>query len=376
MEKIGIFGGSFDPVHNEHIAVAKSALSELKLDKLIIVPAGRPPHKTERVLSGGGDRLMMAKLSFKDIPKTEVSSYETAKNGKSFSFETVEYFKNLYPKAKLFFIMGADMLVDFPTWKNPGIITGAAKLVVAGRGQTVQSEADAQKTIKVLFNADVKFLKFKGGNISSTKVRMLEMFGRDVSAYVPAAVDEYISENNLYPPDSAIAFALKYLTPKRARHSALVAACALEKAKQLKLGADKIIAAAALHDVAKNLQPEDIPGFVAPQDIPKPVVHQFAGAYMAEKIYGLDDAEIIDAIKYHCSGKAEMTDLGKLLYVSDMIEDDRDFPGADKLRALFKTDFEECFRRCLKSSYLHLKKTAKKSEIYAETLNAYNYYRQ
>ena len=107
--------------------------------------------------------------------------------------------------------------------------------------------------------------------------------------------------------------------------------------------------------------------------MPKPVVHAFLGAFVAEKYLGITDAEIIDAIRYHTSGKADMSLLSKLIFVADMVEEGRTYEGVEKLRELYENaDFEKCFIECLKEEFVHL--INKKASIYYETINAINYY--
>ena len=113
--KIAIFGGSFDPPHIEHVRLAQSAVKSLKLDTLFIMPAHTPPHKKGKALSSDEDRLAMCRLAFKKCPKAEVSDYEISRGGTSYTYLTCRYFKEAYPDAELFFLVGTDMLRDFPS---------------------------------------------------------------------------------------------------------------------------------------------------------------------------------------------------------------------------------------------------------------------
>ena len=116
-------------------------------------------------------------------------------------------------------------------------------------------------------------------------------------------------------------------------------------------------------------------GEVLPENVPAPVVHAFLGAYIAEKVLGVTDKEILDAIRYHTSGRANMSTLEKLIFVADMVEEGRTYEGVEYLRDLYeKEDFEHCFRECLKEEVVHL--INKKQYIYEKTLEAYDYYKQ
>ena len=162
------------------------------------------------------------------------------------------------------------------------------------------------------------------------------------------------------------------LPQKRLIHTANVAVCALKKLRETGLSEEKVLTAAILHDCAKYADLRDYPDFKLPEGVPEPVVHAFLGAYIAENVIGIKDEEVIDAIRYHTSGKAKMTTLGKLIFVADMIEKGRDYEGVEKLRAKYEEGLDECFKECLKEEVLHL--LNKKSYIYGETLNAYEYY--
>ena len=117
--RIGIFGGSFDPVHKEHTNFVRAAVENLRLDKVFVMPAHIPPHKLGKTLSSNVDRLQMCKIAFLDIEQAEVSDYEMTQDGPSYTHLTCAHFKNKYPEAELFFLVGTDMLRDFPTWKEP-----------------------------------------------------------------------------------------------------------------------------------------------------------------------------------------------------------------------------------------------------------------
>jgi predicted HD superfamily hydrolase involved in NAD metabolism len=157
------------------------------------------------------------------------------------------------------------------------------------------------------------------------------------------------------------------------KHTANVVVSALSKAKQLGLDEDKVLLSATLHDCAKYLDHNKVQGFSIDNDVPAPVIHSFLGAFVAQKVLGVTDEEILDAIRYHTSGKAQMSTLGKLIFVADMVEEDRVYDGVEKLREYFeKDDFEKCFIECLKEEFLHL--INKKQYIYHQTINAVEYY--
>lgn len=370
MERIGIFGGTFDPVHNEHIRLARLAAKELKLDKLIIVPTYAPPHKNAPHASSE-DRLRMLNVAFADDDGVEVSDFEIVEGGKSYTYLTVTRFKEIYPDAELFFLVGGDMINDFFTWRNPDVILSYCTLAAFKR-DGVTNSGDLHRRFIEKFGKDFIELSQSGADNSSTKIRVYSALGLDITEMTDKRVADYIRSVGLYKGDVYADFVQSVLPHKRLVHTANVVVCALKKVKELKLDERQVYTAAILHDCAKYADPEATEGFVLPSNVPRPVVHAFLGAYVAEKFLGVKNTEVIDAIRYHTSGKAEMTLLGKLIFVADMIEEGRSYEGVDKLRALYEGDFERCFKECLKEEYLHLQN--KGGDIYVETENAYSYY--
>lgn len=371
MEKIGILGGTFNPVHLEHVSLAKCAVEELGLDKLLVMPTFMPPHKSTAP-APAKDRLKMLELAFLNNDKIVVSDYEIERQGKSFTYLTVEHFKSLY-NAQIYFIVGGDMLTDFKTWKFPERILSVADLAVFGRDDFFTDYANESAYFKRRFNKDYIKLNYKGKNFSSTIIRIYSAFSLSLEGLVPKEVEKYIKDNGLYAGDEYIDFVKNRLPQKRVKHTADVVITALKKAKSLGLDEKKVILAATLHDVAKYVDYTKVQGFVLDKDVPPPVVHQFLGAFIAEKFLGVTDSDVLDAIRYHTSAKPNMSTLGKLIFVADMVEEGRDYQGVSQLRALYeKDDFEKCFLECLKEEFLHL--INKSQNVYSKTVEAFDYY--
>ncbi len=380
VQRIGIFGGSFDPVHNEHIALARAAIEELGLDKLLIMPAGIPPHKQEKRLSASKDRLALCRLAFASFPKAEICDYEIERAGTSYTYQTCEYFSSLYQGDELFWLVGTDMLRDFPTWKFPERILACATLAVCGRNEKGAWIEEEQKIFYEKFGARFRFLSYEGKDVSSTKLRVLAGAGLRLTDFTPLAVADYIEEKGLYK----IPFAKEALNlekPARKAHSIRVAELAASRSSGLKIPEDKAIAAALFHDCAKNLEENSpyLTGFAPPREwgkIPPPVYHQFAGAFVAKTHFGVSDREILDAICYHTSGRANMGELEKLIFLADMLEEERNYEEVTFLRALFwkeKGSVDECLYEALKASITFIEK--KNAAVYPLTVAAYEYYK-
>ncbi len=367
--KIGIFGGSFDPVHQEHVRLVKAAIRKLGLDRVFVVPSYVAPHKTGGANASGDCRLGMAKLAFRNVPKAEVSDFEIASGGTSYTYLTVRHFAELFPDAGIYLLMGLDMLENFPEWKNPEDILARAQLAVALRGDLAM--APAAEAFSQRFGKELTLLPFRGKEVSSTQIRIELAFGRR-----PAALDgkvfSYLKKEGLYMRP-AVLTALGRESAERRKHSFRVALMACERAKSLGIPEEKALLAAALHDCAKSvpLSSPLLAGFDIPQGIPAPVMHQFTGAYLAEHVYGVTDGEVLDAIRYHTSGRAGMGTLEKLIFLSDLLEQDRDFAGISKLRELFSRDLDACFLGSLALQIDHLR--SKGGEICPLTEQAFEW---
>ena len=196
--KIGIFGGSFNPIHNGHLNVIKTAKDRLSLDRLIIMPAKVAPHKQNAQMADEKDRYEMCRLAVMNIDGAEVSDYEISKDEVSYSVITLRHFKELYPDAELCFIMGCDMLLYFKKWYKYEEILSLAALACYPRanGEIEQMETAAEELRKL--GGKVEIIGVIPFEVSSTQVRELVKSGRDISRYLPESVWKYIVENKLY----------------------------------------------------------------------------------------------------------------------------------------------------------------------------------
>lgn len=369
--KIGIFGGSFDPVHNEHIGMALSAKSELGLDRLYIVPAKVSPFKKIRRVASPTNRLNMLKLAFVD-EDVIISDYEITKSTDSYTFETILHFKKFFPRDQLYFIMGGDNLATFKDWKKPEVIAKNADIVVIERKGEYFSIDEEEKKFKRKFGKNCIKLSYVGDRVSSTKVRIYESLGLPLDDLVPKAVADYIKEHNIYAGNPYLSYLKENLTESRLIHTANVMIAALKKAEKEGISTDKVLLASAMHDIAKYVDPETVEGFVH-KGIPKQVVHAYLGAYMLETQLGVTDKDVLDAVRYHTTAKAPMSKLAKLIFTADMIEDGRDYEGVERLRKIYYTkDLDTAFVECLKEEISHLEQ--KGYELFGETRNAYEYY--
>ena len=379
MKKIAIFGGSFDPVHTEHVRLVEAAIKGLGLDKLLVVPAFAPPHKRGKTLAPDRDRLDMCRLAFSHLEKVEISDYEIAQGGTSYTYLTCRHFHEIYPNAEIFWLVGTDMLRDFPTWKNPQDILDHVTLGVCARDEKDGWEKEEQLAFEKRFGKKFAVIHYNGAPVSSTEIRLLTAAGLPIDHLTPQKVTEYIETKKLY----CIPFARQALAlekAERAAHSVRVARLALARAKDLRLSEKDVLTAALMHDCAKNLPANSsyLDGFAPPTEwgeIPTQVLHQYQGAYVAENYFDVRDEDVLNAIRYHTSGRPNMSEMEKLIFLSDMLEEERRYTGVEELRALFwdKDGLDKCLAEALYQTLLFLE--SKGGEIYPLTRAAYEFYK-
>lgn len=369
--KIAIYGGAFNPVHNEHLNIALSAKTQLGLDKIIIIPTFISPHKSGCMTARAKDRLKMLEAAFKGMDWAEISDYEIKRGGVSYSYVTCRHFKKIYKDDELYFIVGGDSLKNFHLWKEPEEILKCVTLAACAREDEQAFKADI-KAFQKRFKREIKPFDYVGKSVSSTKVRALAAMGENVSDYVAEGVKRHICANQLYLLPEILPVK-KYLSESRLRHTAGVAVMAAQNCARVRVYEIDAIIAAALHDCGKYLNEysPELKGFVPPQNVPPAVIHQYYGAYVAEHTFGIKDKGILNAIKYHCSGRENMSGFEKLIYLCDMLEESRDFDGVKSLRKLFEKDINACLTAALEHNVKYLKSQGEK--IYPLTVRALEY---
>lgn len=372
--KVGIFGGSFNPVHLDHVKIANALIEELSLDKLYIVPTYIAPHKQNAEVISGEVRFNMLNLAFETNDKVVVSNYELMKKGISYSYETVEHFKHTLNPEVLYFIVGSDMLDNFPTWKYPERILELSSLVAVERRNGEFNDSLSIKKIDELFKKPVVTVKVFGETISSTKVRVYSKLNLPLDDLVPEKVKDYIEKNALYKGDKLYESIISYLPIKRRVHTAGVILMATSLAKRLGADVKKAEISALLHDIAKYERVSDYPDFSLPSDTPEDIIHQYLGEHIIKSRLGVLDEEILNAVKYHTTGRENMTLLEKIVYVADLLEPSRKFLGVDDLREEIKKDFDKGFVICLEEIVEFLLKSGK--EVYPLTLRALKYVKE
>lgn len=361
--KIGIYGGTFNPPHLGHVTAARAVFELLKLDKLLLIPAGMPPHKTLPAGSPTADqRLEMTRLAGEQLglgDRVEVLDIELCRQGLSYTSDTLSQLRARYPADELWLLMGTDMFLTLEAWHAPEEIFSLAGIAAFGRTEEDTEElfsAQRASLYRAYPQARIFTLTIPGVvDVSSTDLRARLAAGEG-GHLLPPAVYGYILREQLYGTAAALKglplsqlrpVALSYLKHKRIPHVLGTEQEAIRLAERYGADVRKARVAALLHDCTKKL---DMPAQLALcqrydialdslEQTALKLLHAKTGAAVARSIFGVDE-EIYNAIWWHTTGHAGMTLLEKIIYLADYIEPSRDFPGVDKLRSVCYNDLD------------------------------------
>ncbi len=349
MERIILFGGSFDPIHNGHIFIAKRALERVKGDKVVFIISKNPRWKEAK--NNEIQRLEMLKLALENEPQLDYSDIELRLTGGGhYTIDTIkEILKNDEKngeKREYFFLIGEDQLESLHKWHQVDDLAKLVTFIVYKRNNDAQLSSIGKENV---LKYHVTIIDGDIYQCSSTSIRELQ------SIDVNEKVLEYIVNNHLYKYDKIF----QMLDPKRYQHSASVAFLARRIAKTNKIDEKSAFIAGILHDVGKDIYLNYsyiVEEWSQYKDYPLKVLHQFIGASIAKHQFGISDSDIIASIAYHCSGRANMSLLERLIYASDKIDPLRDYDSSDFIALCYKS-IEEGFKTILleNKKYLEMK---------------------
>lgn len=368
MARIGIYGGTFNPPHLGHLRALRAFAAALRLDRVLVIPDGQPPHKALAEESPDPEtRLHLCRLAAEDLPFAEVSDLELRRTGKSYTAETVRALRRRFPGDRLFLLMGTDMFLSFDRWREPEAIAAEVTLVLAHRRSSPPEELAAiaaqRARLEEAIGAQVEILENDALDISSSEVRRLLCY-RAGKTLLPEPVYAEILRRGLYrtgellqnlPFPALRTASLSRHKEKRRAHA--LGCCETAQALARRWGADETAAARAgiLHDVTKQLTGAEqlilceeygilVDDFSRKNEA---VLHAVTGAAVAQRLFG-ESEPICAAIRWHTTGRAGMTRLEKILYLADMIEPNRDYPGVENLRRLAREDLDAAVRQALR----------------------------
>ena len=389
--RTGIYGGSFNPVHNGHIHLALTAVSELELDRLYLVPSKISPHRSSAEYVSGDDRLEMLRLACGVSEKLSVSDYELRSDRVSYTVYTVREFRRRYPDDELFLLVGSDMFMSFETWRCFDEILRECTLAVVSRneGDLPELEIKADELRKF---GNIIVCKAEPIEISSTDIRKKIAKNQKYSCYLDENVVQYIRSKGLYSgrgeekmhydPEEKKKYLKAKLSAKRYQHSLNVADECRKLAEKYGEDPEKAYFAGLLHDICKELPDEEQRALVEESGFAvcreeletRSLLHGIAGAYFVKKEFGVEDIDIINSIRFHTVGRAGMSRLEEIVYLGDLVSAERDYKDVDKMRKLVYTDLDEAMLYAIEFSMRSVMK--KGGVIPICTAEAYNFYRR
>lgn len=197
MKKIGIMGGTFNPIHIGHMIAAAEVCDKFKMDKILFIPDSDPPHKSNGI-ADIRDRFNMVRLAICGNTEFCISDIEAKRKGKTYTYDTLNELGKMYDDVEFYFIIGYDTLITMDTWKNAGDVFKMCKFIAVNRMNNTEDMEKAIKEKRKLYNADIYCIDIPDVNISSTEVRRRVKCGESIRYLVPDGVRQYISDNGLY----------------------------------------------------------------------------------------------------------------------------------------------------------------------------------
>lgn len=381
--RIGLYGGSFDPIHNGHLSIVRGALRSGAVDLVMVIPTARNPFKRGKVLSAAPYRYYMVKETIEaeiNDPRVLVSDAEFFTEGISYTVNTLHY---LTEKNKIreiltnngieeekaaedhtyFWLCGSDILPMFDKWYKANEIISMVSLLVASRPGDGIDIDDEKIRLNKAFGHEVPLLKFdiEGVEASSSDIKRS---GDDKE--IPETAREFIKEHALYnfkdvweavddeTANKFLDFAIELypiLRRKRLLHTLNTGLLSAHLALIHGADVNKALIAGELHDCAKEL-PEDEQRRLAQARCGDlftdfKLLHSPAGATMAKERFGIEDEEILNAITYHTTGRGDMPTLDRIVYLADKIEPSRTYADLSEMRKVAEYDLTEAVKLCL-----------------------------
>jgi len=364
MQSIAVLGGTFDPIHNGHIAIAKAVAREFSPQRVLFIPSRKPPHKTNRDITPASHRYKMAAQAICEHPTFDISNIEIERTGPSYTIDTAKKLKEICPPgAKISYIIGADAVQEILSWKDAKELLQICSFIVVPRPGYQSPQAHMDKLTKNL-GARFTWLETPLTDISSTQIRECILHGQPISGLVPKSVEDYIRANGLYQPatpsfETAVDTLRARLSAKRFAHTMGVVQEAERLAARYNVDITKARWAALLHDCTKEYSADKkrtlckLWGIQLDEVLADniDITHSLLSAESARRDYNIHDKEILQAIRYHTTGHKSMTMLDKIIALADYTEPYReDYPGLNEMREISLQDIDKALIVGLKST--------------------------
>ena len=393
--KLAVLGGSFNPVHNGHLYLADSVLTAFNYDRIILVPAFQSPFKPEAAGADAADRMEMLAASIPGDPRFSIDDCEINREGISYTIDTLKDIIARYrPEGRPGLILGDDLVSDFHKWHKPDEIAEIADIIIARRLPPSESPASpgsamppsaspgsATPASTENFAYPHKVLGNEVLNISSSMLRDKIAHNEEWRYLLPSGARYIIENRRLYGFNpvyqnekngkahdlNAIVFleneARKILDTRRFFHSRNTAVLAWDLALRFGQDCRKAYIAGICHDLCKNMKDDELirlagrdGGKISILEKRKPgLLHGRAAAILIKRKYGIEDREILDAVRYHTTGVWDMGDLEKIIYIADKIEISRSGLEPELREMISNADLETLFKSVLDDTVAHLR---------------------
>lgn len=366
--RYGVFGGTFDPFHPGHLSMITGALDSGKIDKVLVIPSGYPPKKDAHLLTPAPYRYYMTKQALKNKENCQVLSLEVRTPRISYTVHTLSALREqriIAPGDELFLMYGTDILFEIETWYHPEILFREARLLLACRPGILHRDTLAKVTeLEQKYQVEISFFSIEGLEISSREIRTDRSFEK-----LDFSVRQFVHKNDLYPSDNPLrhlqdnthrllfeygTILIDEISEQRILHSMNTALLAIRYAVDFGADPDEAAIAGLLHDCAKELplkKQAELANKTAQTDaaMDNAVLHAPAGYSYACERYGIMNTNILSAIRYHTTGRADMTKLEKVIFLADKLEPGRSYTDLTPIRETASYDLDAAVLLCLEA---------------------------
>jgi len=397
-KSIAIMGGTFDPIHNGHLVTAEAVRHRFKVDRVVFMPAGQPAHKANKKVTHNEHRYLMTVLATMRNENFEVSRIEIDRPGATYTIDTIEELKKICrPDVRLYFITGADAIHQIMTWKQPERLLTLCDFVAVTRpGYDRAKLFEDIGEIREKYASRIHYMEVPALAISSSDIREREQRGEPIKYLVPQEVEDYIHKFGLYHDDAVkeVKFMLSVetmqeklqsaISVKRYIHTLGVADEAVKLAEIYGTVQDqqKARVAGLLHDCAKDYPESMRQRFCKEYKVKTDeimnkqtdLIHPFLGAEVAKREYQVMDEDVLNAIRFHTTGRPNMSLLEKIVFIADYIEPNREkFGGLEEARRLAYLDLDKAMAYILENTIEYVK--ARGRLLHPLSQDALDYYK-
>lgn len=398
-KSIAIMGGTFDPIHHGHLVTAEAVRHRFKVDKVVFMPAGQPAHKANKKVTHNEHRYLMTVLATMRNENFEVSRIEIDRPGLTYTIDTIETLKKMCrPDVRLYFITGADAIHQIMTWKEPERLLNLCDFVAVTRPGYDRSKLFADiGEIREKYSSRIYYMEVPALAISSSDIRERARKGEPIKYLLPQEVEDYIHKFGLYQDEEKDE--VKFMLPIETMQEKLQSALSVKRYIHTMGVAEEAVKLAEIFGTAKDRQKARVAGLLhdCAKDYPEnmrlrfckeykvktdeimekqtDLIHPFLGAEVAKREYQVMDEDILNAIRFHTTGRAGMSLLEKIIFIADYIEPNREkFGGLEEARRLAYLDLDEAMEYILENTIAYVK--ARGRLLHPLSLEALEYYKK